>query len=171
MIYSSALSGVGTSWQKFLTLGLHLPQSLRDVFLFTGSPDLLIQQESVVVCDQSVMNVSDETVFENCHQRVLLNPDPNLDLPEKLCELLAIQHTVQAAKVLRRFKNRKPLECKFEVNGMLIDKIIGTVESTLMVDLKKSVLSKVQVEICNYQLGILNPMQLCSHFQSLMKRL
>ena len=171
MIYSSALSGVGTSWQKFLTLGLHLPQSLRDAFLFTGSPDLLIQQESVVLCDQSVMNVSDETVFENCHQRVLLNPDPKLDLPENLCELLAIQHTVLATKVLRRFKNRKPLECKYEVNGMLIDKIIGTVESTLMVDLKKSVLSKVQVEIRNYQLGILNLMQLCSHFQSLMKRL
>ena len=101
----------------------------------------------------------------------VLTPDPKLDLPEKLCELLAIQPTVLAAKVLRRFKNRKPLECKYEVNGMLIDKIIGTVESTLMVDLKKSVLSKVQVEIRNYQLGILNPMQLCSHFQSMKKRL
>ena len=89
-------------------------------------------------------------VLENCHQRQPLNPDPHLKLSQKLGELLAIQHTVLAAKVLRRFKAGGNVEGEYKVNGILVDKLVGTVESTMTVCIEKSVMSLVRVEIRSY---------------------
>ena len=98
----SSLLRTGNSMANFLRSGLDLSPSFLRSFLFVGSPDMLIRKNSVVVLS-SDSDASDELALENCHQRSPLKPDPLHHLPEKLGQLLAVQHTVLAAKVLRAF--------------------------------------------------------------------
>ena len=177
-VFSSSLSGVGTSMKNFLKGGLNLPKSFQKAFLFAGSPDLLIGQKFVILCssqytDDEASNASDENemALENSLQRSPLGPDEELGLPQKLGQLIAIQHTVLAGKVLKKFKSGGEVEQEYRVNGILIDKIGGTMESSMTVTIKKSVMCPVRVEICRYGFGVLSARELCSHFQSLLQRL
>ena len=51
---------------NFLNFGLELPNCYRKVFLFVGSPDLVIRRHSVLVCSYAVSEENEEIVLENC---------------------------------------------------------------------------------------------------------
>ena len=98
----STIKGTGNGFRKFLADGLEVSATANKVFLFQGAPNLLIRSEAaVVMCGTDEKNDdnnadSQDGVIENCHQRRTVV----LDLPEKIGELVACQHTVLAAKIL-----------------------------------------------------------------------
>ena len=79
---------------------------------------MLIRNNSVLVCssDSDNSDSSDEMALESCHQRSPLKPDPYLEVPEKLGELLAVQYIVLAAKVIRAFTSGRDVEGQYKVN-------------------------------------------------------
>ena len=105
-VFSSTSEGTGNNFRKFLADGLGVSATTNKAFLFQGAPDVLIRTTAVMMCSTGDSDAESEAdsesgVIENCHQRPQLKT-VMLGLPEKLGKLIACQHTVLAAKILKR---------------------------------------------------------------------
>ena len=174
-VFSSTTEGTGNSFQKFLAHGLDVSATTNNAFLFQGAPDVLIRTETaaVMMCSTDDSDAesdadSENGVIENCHQRPPLKTVV-LGLPEKLGELVACQHTVLAAKILKRAIHRKRVVGHYEVKGLLVDKVVGAAQTTVSMNMTKGVLCKVEVAVEDYLHGLLSPSILCTHLHCTVK--
>lgn len=173
VLYSSVLRG-----QKFpqLLKYMKVDEDYEMAVVFRGSPDLVLRKNHTVCIapsggsseEISSDDSGDGMSLENTHQTHSLKSKV-CGLPEKLGELMAIQHSILVLKVIRRIVQGKDLSGKkITAYGLLVSKIFGTVKVVSSVQLTQlSQLSKIEFSIHNCFGEALNPQVLCHFFKTL----
>ena len=167
---------LGTQFPKFLSI-LGAEELRKEAFLFRGAPDIVIHRDaSVITTDYSGTTneeiedttlSSEDEVIENSHQRSQLTPSAVTCLPEKTGELIAGLHMLLVSKIYRTIRNEKPIERKFTVKGVLLDKVCATVHCALSAQVKFNEVVHLKIELRDYGGEMLSPQILCTHIATL----
>ena len=170
VVYSAEM---GLNFSKSLIKKtLHLPIYCASFYLFRGAPDIIIEKKIVIVnsagpdstldCDSS-----DEMAVENTNQRPPLKTGEGRLEPEILGELLAGLYILLVSKVLRRIVKEENIDKRYEVKGLLIDKVCGVVRCSLCMNIQGG-FGKFYYYITDCNRGVLTSDILCNHLQKLM---
>ena len=103
-----------------------------------------------------------ESLVENAHQRHPMKGAYHAAFPEKLGEVFAGLYILLVSKILRQLTKPTDPFIKFQVQGLLIDKLCGGYHCTLSVELKDGASSKFIFAITKHHNGSLDPGTLCS---------
>lgn len=93
------------------------------------------------------------------HQRPRLQGASKWEPPEKIGEVFAGLHDLLVCRILRKILKKKPIKTKYEVNGLLIDEVCGSIRCTLKLDMKEGE-SNFQLDLADYTGQLLTPGQL-----------
>ena len=103
---------------------------------------------------------------ENCHPRTPLHGLSSIDPPEKVGKLFASLHILLVSKILRKVHRGKEIHRKFEVKGLLVDKMCGVIYCLLYVEMRNGE-SRLKLDMKNYIGCALTPESLCYHIRAI----
>ncbi len=130
--YSAAESGLNfSSILSFLNVA-----GIAEDFLFRGAPDILVRKNSSVYSSsssiQSIETDADSSTDDGMsHQRNQMKGATSSFPPEKIGEVFAGLHILLSSKILRAIKRSKTITRKFNVRGVLVDKLLGVWKCSL----------------------------------------
>ena len=169
---------MGTTFEAELLRQLRVHAASEYFFLFRGAPDIIIQSgNAAMIChsedittdeDKDAESSGDEAI-ENCHQRTPLHGLSSTDPPEKVGELFASLHILLVSKILRKVHCGKEIHRKFEVKGLLVDKMCGVIYCSLYVEMRNGE-SRLKLDMKNYIGCALTPESLCYHIRTITSR-
>lgn len=152
--------------QTTLCNRVHLPES----FIFRRAPDILIEETKHITSDTCTANNSsdEELAVEQSFQRHPLKSDLESNLPEKLGELIAASYFCWLCSIFRRLCNQRAMT-EVTINGLLIDKMIGTIHCKLTGNVSgpENALRSIQVKVYDAAGKSLTPEALCYHLKLL----
>ena len=140
-----------------------LPPNLCSCYPFQGSPDIVIQGQPLMLCEQEE-EMSENTIFENSLQAVKQTEE----FPPKLGELVANMHVALVKKILKTFIKGGPNkvnELTFRGSGLLLQKANGGILCEAKVSLKKNMATPFQVTVDDFVCQTLTPEALCLQLQ------
>ena len=145
---------------------------LPEGFIFHGAPDILIQKTKHITTSTSPSTVMsddssvEEFPIEQSFQRHHLKSAQGSKLPEKLGELIAASYFLLVCKILRRISKQRTMT-EVTANGLLIDKIIGTLHCKLIGNVSRpgpdNAVTSLQVKVYDASGKQLNSQALCYH--------
>jgi hypothetical protein len=142
-------------------------------FLFRGAPDIIIHSGSAVIShsasDTTTEGATEDEAIENCHQRPPLSGWDNNDPPEKIGELFAALHILLVCKILRKVTQGMKIHRRFEVKGLLVDKMHGIMHCSLYVVMGDGA-STLKLDMKDYMGSMLWPESLCYHIRAIANR-
>ena len=158
----------GTQWDNNLLTRLGVKEiGSANYFLFRGSPDIVIGNKHLanlgISGSTSNDSSSEDELIENSHQCPPLQGASIFELPEKVGEVFGGLHILLVSKILQK---GKAIDSKYEVKGLLIDKLCGSILCVLKLEISEG---EAVMELCltNYARGILEPSQLCTEVKTL----
>ena len=182
--FASVTYGAGMLSKRFdalLTDHLDVGGQYQECFIFQGFPDIIIHRRCTAVASggasasagASEDGSDEDSTIENSQRSNLTGRDITAP-PEKLGEVFAGLHVLLVAKILRKKLKGKNMYQKFEVKGVLIDKVTATVLCCLSVDLSsysQPVNSAfVTIKLIDYMGYQLNTDSLCFLIRAITKR-
>jgi hypothetical protein len=128
---------------NFLKVGSFLD---RECFIFRGFPDIIIRRNGIVISasinDDCTESSDEEATDENTWPRpactLSLKGSDDFAPAERLGELVSGLHILLVAKIMRKVHKKKNFRRKFQVKGIMLDKVTQSVSCTLSVDLTHS---------------------------------
>ena len=155
----------GTQWDKNLLTHLGVKIGSANYFLFRGSPDIVIGNKHLanlgISGSTSNDSSSEDEIIENSHQRPPMQGASIFELPEKVGEVFGGLHILLVSKILKRIQKGKAIDSKYEVKGLLIDKLCGSILCVLKLEISEGE-SVMELCLTNYARGILKPSRLCT---------
>lgn len=162
-------ANLGPSWSTGLFNCLRVQDiAIKDLFLFRGSPDIVIGKKTAVNAAQLRESSSseEEELVENSRQPTPMQGKDEAGFPERLGEVFACLHILLVSKILRNIGKQKAILREFKVRGMLLSKVFGGIQCVLRVQLKKNESSDLLFQLTAYN-DLLEPSSLCTLLHNL----
>ena len=152
---------MGPSWHDTLLniLGIKI-EIAAAVFLFRGSPDIVIGRRGLVTMgssEEQEESSGDDSLVENAHQRNPMKGENEIAFPAKVGKVFTGSDILLVSKILRQLAKQKNNFRKFQVQGLLIDKLCGGYHCILSVELKDGASSDLTFKVTNSHDGLLDP--------------
>ncbi len=136
---------MGLTWYSMLVqrhLGAELAREKH--FLFTGSPDIVINRQRTVVSSSSShvevdSNSDEDSLVENSRQPYPMQASDKFGPADKIGEVFGGLYILLVSKILRKIRKEKAVHRKFEVKGLLLGKAHGGDHCILRVDFKDGI--------------------------------
>lgn len=168
---------MGLSWhRKLVQQHLRADLALERHFLFTGSPDIVINKRTAILSSSSqsqevdVSSSSDEdscSLVENSRQPYPMQAFNKCDPPDKIGEVFGGLYILLVSKILRKIGKGKAVHREFKMKGLLVGKAYGGDRCILRVDFKDNGISKLDFDVTTFD-TYLGPDTLCKLLEFLL---
>ena len=135
--------------------------ALAEHFLFRGSPDILIGKNQAATLVTAGMEENDEGLVENTYQRNPMKGKDAHSFPEKVGEVFAGLYILLVSAILKNMDTQQDVRGRFQVQGLLLDKVCGAVQCILSVQVQEGA-APLKFQVTNTVDGLLEPRYLYS---------